>query len=412
MDTKARRRSELDIELGSESRGPLSGVRVIDVSAVVSGPLCGQILGDFGADVIKVESPVGDVTRHLGPQGRTTLSGLFVQYNRNKRSVTLDLKTDEGREAFLTLTDSADVLIENFRTGVAERLGIGFDAIRSRNPGIIYVAISGYGTSGPYSNQPAYDMVIQGQSGFATLLGTDEAPKLIPNLVADKTSGVTAAYSLLAALYVREKNGGRGQRIDIPMIDAFSSFVLPDAYAPQSFGGPPIPRTGDGVYHAWKTKDGHVAMLIIEDRQYAAMCRAIDREDLIEEEAFATLPARLANAPDLLALMEVEIAEWSTAELVERAHRFGAPLGEIHDIVGFLANPQVKHNRVVFDLDHPTGVTTTLFRSAPRFSETPTSVRRVPPTLGQHTDEVLREAGVDASRVEAASGRANVDSSR
>jgi crotonobetainyl-CoA:carnitine CoA-transferase CaiB-like acyl-CoA transferase len=395
----------MDIQLGSEPSGPLAGVRVVDVSAVVSGPLCGQILGDLGADVVKVESPVGDVTRHLGPEGQTTLSGLFVQYNRNKRSVTLDLKGEAGREAFLTLTDGADVLVENFRPGVAERLGIGYDAVRARNAGILYVAISGYGPTGPYAEQPAYDMVIQGQSGFATTLGDSENPKLISNLVADKTSGLTAAYSVMAALYAREKRGGSGQRIDIPMIDAFSTFVLPDAYAPQTFGGPPVPRAGDGVYRAWKTKDGHVAMLIIEDRQYASMCRAIDREDLIEEEAFATLPARLANGPDLLALLEVEIAEWSTAELVARARRFGAPLGEVHDIDGFLENPQVKHNRTHFKLAHPTGVEMRLFRSAPRFAETPANLRRVPPVLGEHTDEVLAEAGMDEAAIASAAGR-------
>jgi crotonobetainyl-CoA:carnitine CoA-transferase CaiB-like acyl-CoA transferase len=382
---------------------------VIDASAVVSGPMCGQILGDLGADVIKVESPVGDITRHLGPEGRTTLSGLYVQYNRNKRSVVLDLKSEAGRDAFLKLTDRADVVLENYRPGVADRLGVGFDAIRARNPGIIYVAISGYGPDGPYAEQPAYDMVIQGQSGFATTLGDAESPKLISNLVADKTSGLTATYSLLAALYAREKNGGRGQRIDVPMIDAFSSFVLGDAYAPQTFGGPPVPREGDGVYRAWKTKDGHVAFLIIEDRQYQAMCRVVGREDLIDEPAFATLAERLTNAPDLLAVLEVEVAEWTTRELVERAHRFGAPLGEVHDIEGFLANPQVQHNRTHFELDHPTGVRMRVFRNPPRYSETPSSVRRVPPVLGQDTEAVLREIGLDADAIAAASGRTESD---
>jgi len=390
----------MDIDLGAQPTGPLAGVKVLDASSVVSGPLCGQILGDFGADVIKVESPIGDVTRHLGPEGQTTLSGLYVQFNRNKRSVTLALKTDEGREAFLKLAEEADVIVENYRAGVADRLGVGYEAVHERNPGIIYVAISGYGPDGPYAGQPAYDMVIQGQAGFATILGTDDAPRLIPNLVADKTSGLTATYSLLAALYAREKNGGKGQRIDIPMIDAFSTFVLPDAYAPQTFGGPAIPRdSSGGVYRAYKTKDGHVALLLIEDRQYQAMCRTIDREDLIDIEEFALLPNRVANMADLIALLEVEIGEWTTAELVERAHQFGAPLGEVQNVETFLENAQVKHNRTHFQLDHPAGVKARVFRSAPRFSETPTNVRRVPPVLGEHTEEVLANAGLDADTI-------------
>jgi crotonobetainyl-CoA:carnitine CoA-transferase CaiB-like acyl-CoA transferase len=159
------------------------------------------------------------------------------------------------------------------------------------------------------------------------------------------------------------------------------------------------------VYRAWKTRDGHVALLVIEDRQYVALCRAIGREDLVDAPEFSTLRARLENLPDLLALLEVEIAEWKTEELVERARRFGAPLGQIHDIESFLTDPQVQHNHTHFELDHPTGVKTRLFRSAPRFSETPTSVRRVPPVLGEHTDEVLGELGLEQAAIDAAAGR-------
>ncbi len=396
----------MDVAIGAEPVGPLAGVRVLDLTSVVSGPLCTQILGDFGADVIKVETPQGDVSRWLGPLERTTLSGLFAQYNRNKRSIVLDLKQEAGRKALLRLAQRADAALENWRPGVADRLGVGYQALARENPAIVYLAISGYGPDGPYAAQPAYDMVIQGQAGFAKLLGDDEHPRLIRNLVADKTSGLTAAYALIAALFARERRGGQGQRIDVPMLDAFASFVLSDAYAAQTFGAPAPPRPkDDGVYRAWRTADGHVAILIIEDRQFEALCRALDREDLIRDPRFAGLAARIANFAALFEVLETELPRWRTAELVERAHLFGAPLGAVNGVDEFLESPQVKHNRTAFELEHPEAGRMRLFRTAPRFSSTPAVVRRLPPRLGEHTEEVLREAGLTDSEIASAQGR-------
>jgi crotonobetainyl-CoA:carnitine CoA-transferase CaiB-like acyl-CoA transferase len=395
----------MDVRLGEKPRGPLSGVRVLDLSTVVSGPLCGQILGDFGADVIKVETPQGDVARWLAPHQQTTLSGLFVQYNRNKRSVVLDLKREAGRDALLRLARGADAVLENWRPGVAERLGIGYAALARENPRILYLAISGYGPDGPSSAQPAYDMVIQGQAGFAKLLGDDQNPRLISNLVADKITGVTAAYALCAALFARDRSGGRGQRIDVPMLDAFATFVLSDAYAAQTFGAPPPPRAPDGgVYRAWRTADGHVAILVIEDRQFEALCRTLAREDLLGDPRFQGLAARIAHTPELFGILESELPRWTTAELVERAHRFGAPLGAVNGIAEFFESPQVRHNRTAFDLEHPEAGRMRVFRSAPRFAATPPAVHRLPPRLGEHTAEVLREAGLTDREIDDARG--------
>jgi crotonobetainyl-CoA:carnitine CoA-transferase CaiB-like acyl-CoA transferase len=255
------------LNIGGEAGGPLAGIRVIDLSTVVSGPVCAQVLGDLGADVVKVETRIGDIGRYLGGLRKADMTGFFAQFNRNKRSAVLDLKTEQGAAALRALAKTADVLVENFRPGVMDRLGLGEATLRAENPRLIYVAISGFGPEGPYAKRPAYDMVIQALSGFSKLLGSDEQPKLISNLVADKTSGITAAWATLAALFAREREGGAGQRVDVPMLDAFASFVLPDPFGPRVFGEPPeSAAAGDGLYRAWPTKDGHVAGHLPGDR--------------------------------------------------------------------------------------------------------------------------------------------------
>ena len=366
--------------------------------------MCAQILGDFGADVIKVEPPIGDTARYLGSEGPPALSGLFAQFNRNKRSVAIDLKQEAGRNAFLKLAEDVDIVVENYRAGVADRLGVGFEAARKNNAGLIWVAISGFGPDGPYKDQPAYDMVIQGMSGFAKMLGDDENPKLISNLVADKTSGLTAAYSVMAALYAREKNGGKGQRIDVPMIDAFASFVHADGFAPHTFGETTVGPGMEAIYRAWKTADGHVSLLVIEDHQFESMCKIVEREDLIGDERFTGLANRIGHFGELFAILAEEIVKFSTSTLVERAHFHGMPLGAVNDMKGFMQDAQVVHNETVFELADPEAGSMKLFRSAPRFSETPTSVRRPPPRLGADTDTVLGELGLDDDQIAKAKG--------
>jgi len=389
----------MQVDLGGKATGPLRGVRVLDISSIVSGPLCAQILGDLGADVIKLEPPSGDTARYLGREGPPGMAGIFVQFNRNKRSVTLDLKQEAGQAAFFELVADADVVVENYRAGVADRLGIGFEASREKNPSLIWVAISGFGPDGPYSEQPAYDMVIQGMSGFATTLGDSHNPKLISNLVADKTSGMNACYAVLAALYEREKNGGRGQRIDVPMIDAFASFVHGDGYAAQTYGGPPAAGV-ESIYRAWKTADGHISMLVIEDHHFQSLCKVIEREDLLEDERYATIVGRIGNAEELFGIFETEVQKFTTATLVERAHAQQMPLGPVYDVDAFLRDPQVVHNETVFELEDEEAGRMKLFGSAPRFESTPTNVRRPPPRLGADTEAVLREAGVAEAEIE------------
>jgi crotonobetainyl-CoA:carnitine CoA-transferase CaiB-like acyl-CoA transferase len=249
---------------------------------------------------------------------------------------------------------------------------------------------------------PAYDMIIQARSGFARVLGGAGPPKLIPNLLADKTSGMTAAWSTLAALFARERTG-RGQRVDIPMLDAFAAFLLPDVLGPRLFGEPPPPppSVGDGLYRAWPTKDGHVAIVIIENRQFEAVMRVLGREDAIGDKRFENLVARIMNAPALYEMIAAEIGKFSNSELAARARQFEAPLAVINDMTGFFSDEQAIANDVLVELPDAHAGALHVLRSPPRYSATPTDVRHGVPQLGEHTEEVLREAGFSAAEIAA-----------
>ncbi|MBM4382868.1 MAG: CoA transferase [Deltaproteobacteria bacterium] len=387
------------VGIGTASTGPLRGLRVLDLSTIISGPLCAQILGDLGADVIKIETPSGDSTRVMGER-KGSITGLFAQVNRNKRSVVLDLKQEAGQRVLRKLAAKADALIENFRPDVMDRLGLGYERLARENPRLVYTAISGFGPDGPDAHQPAYDMVIQARSGFARVLGGAGPPKLIPNLFADKTSGMTAAWSTLAALFERERTG-RGQRVDVPMLDAFASFLLPDVLGPRLFGEPPPPPpgVGDGLYTAWPTKDGHVAIVIIENRQFEAVMRVLGREDAISDKRFESLVARIMNAPALYELIRGEIGKHTNAELQERARKYEAPIGVINDLAGFTADDQAVANHVLVEVPDAHAGALHLLRSPPRYSLTPTDVRQGPPHLGEHTEAVLREMGFEDEEI-------------
>jgi crotonobetainyl-CoA:carnitine CoA-transferase CaiB-like acyl-CoA transferase len=383
------------------ARGPCTGLRVLDFSTVVSGPLCTQILGDLGADVIKVEAPRGDVSRFMGPPFREGgLSGFFVQFNRNKRSVVLDLQQNGTAAVVERLARSCDVVVQNFRPGVADRLGIGDAALRAGNPGLIYVSISGFGPEGPYASYPAYDLVIQGLVGAMPIQGGDGPPVMMKSLVADKCTAMTAASATLAALFARERNGGKGQHLDVPMLDAFAAYLLPDLMVRESFPPKdPNPPPALDIHRTWQTADGHVVGIVIEDAQFEGLCRALDRLDLTTDERFGSFMGRIQHADELFGVFASELRKWPTQEFITRAREFGAPFAPANDLAAFLADPQVQHNQTWQDLEAPGSGTTRYLGHPVRYSDTPASLRRHPPKLGQHTDEVLSEAGFGAAEL-------------
>ena len=400
----------MDIALNAPPVGPCAGLRVIDFSTVISGPMCTMILGDLGADVIKVEAPRGDSSRMMGPPFKGELSSMFAQFNRNKRSVVIDLKLPEGQAIAGHLADSADVVVHNFRPGVAERIGIDYERLVMRNPRLVYLAITGFGPEGPYVDQPAYDTVIQGLTGHMHLQGAGGTPTLIRSLVADKVSALTGAYGVLAALLARERTG-QGQAVDVAMLDAFAAFILPDALLRDTFlpsdewqSLPDISM----IHRTWETADGHVVIMTVEDGQFQGLCRALEREDLIADERFSSLLMRIVYGMELLDTLSTELKKWPTVALLERARRFGAPLAPANSVQDFLNDPQVAANRTVFEAEDSRAGFIRYLRNPVRLPRTPPSLRRHPPRLGEHTDEVLREAGYTDEELRALRGQAAI----
>jgi crotonobetainyl-CoA:carnitine CoA-transferase CaiB-like acyl-CoA transferase len=381
----------------------LAGIKVLDLSAVVSGPLCTQILADLGADVIKVETPNGDVTRMMGPPFIDGLTPMYAQVNRNKRAIVVDLKKAEALEVVRRMAAGADVVVENFRPGVCERLGIGYDDLARDNPRLIWVSITGFGPDGPYADQPAYDNVIQGLAGFTHVQGDCDEPALVRCIVADKASALTATYAVTAALFARERDGN-GRRIDVPMLDAYAAFMLPDVLGALTFPDhedTTQPFELSEVHRAWKTRDGHVVIMIIQDDQFRGMCRVIEREDLIDDPRAANLITRIMNARELFGIIRDELAKRTTEEVVRRARELKVPIAPAHDLAGFVADPQVAANETLGIMDDPVAGRLRLITNPLRVGSSRATLRQRPPRQGEHTDELLAEHGFDAARIAA-----------
>jgi crotonobetainyl-CoA:carnitine CoA-transferase CaiB-like acyl-CoA transferase len=381
--------------------GCLNGVRIVDLSANVSGPFGTAMLGDMGADVIKVEPPgLGDLSRYFGPV-RGGMAAGFAVINRNKRAIAIDLHAPDGRDVLLKLAQSADVVLQNFRPGVVDRLGVGYDGCKAVKPDIIYVSISGYGDSGPRSGDPVYDPVIQAASGYMMVQSDPGSGKPVPvrNIVCDKIASMSVVQAVMGALFARERGAG-GQHVKVAMLDTSLAFLWPDAMSNLTYIGdmPPMAEIGD-LYNLPRSKDGYVIGFAITDAQYQGLCRALNRPDLAVDPRFVSIANRIQNLPELSAIITGEIAKFTSAEIVENFSREQVPGAKINTRADLLSDSQIAHNELIVEAQHPDAGRMRYIRPPIIFEGTPSSIRFHAPQLGGNTDELLAEIGISGDEI-------------
>ena len=377
--------------------GPLTGVRVIDLTTVISGPLATMTLGDQGADVIKVEQPNGgDFSRHVATR-RGDMSASFLNNNRNKRSVTLDLKTEDGLKAVQTMAAHSDVFIQNFRPGVAERLGLGYDTLSELNPKLIYVSIAGFGHTGTLAQNPVYDPLIQAISALTTVQAgsDDDRPRLVRTILPDKLTGIQTSQAIAAALFARER-GGKGQHIQISMLDVIIAFLWSSDMNGHTFVGDELEREEAQSYIdlIYQVSDGFISIAVMQDKQWRGFTNAVDRADLLDDSRFATPELREINRDARLEAIQDAVKEFKIADLIKRLDTENVPNAPVLSRTQMRQHPQVAANGIVVETLHPIAGLLRQARHPSKFSQTPTSIRRPAPTLGEHTAEVLAEFGI------------------
>jgi crotonobetainyl-CoA:carnitine CoA-transferase CaiB-like acyl-CoA transferase len=379
---------------------PLAGLRVLDLTQVMAGPFCCQVLGDLGADVIKVEPPgAGDQSRRsMGFRMKGEDTAAFLAVNRNKRSAALNLKEQAQRDAFVRLAGTADVLVENFRPGVTERLGIDYATLSDLHPRLVYASISGFGQTGPYSQRPGFDLIAQGVSGVMSVTGEPGGEPVkcgIP--VSDLAAGLFCAIGVLAALRARETTG-RGQHVDTSLFEGALALSIWETAELWATGNVPAPLGSahrlTAPYQALRTRDGHVTLGANNERLWERLCGAIGRDELLHDERFAGNDARMRNRVELVDELEAALAGRDTAEWVEVLAAAGVPCGPIHDYADVVRDPHTLAREMVVEVDHPVEGTVRALGIPLKLSETPGTIRRPAPLLGEHTEEVLREAGL------------------
>ncbi len=375
----------------------LDGVRVLDLSRVLAGPYCTMMLGDLGADVVKVEAPgLGDDTRHWGPPfARGGESAYFLCVNRNKRSLTLNLKSEQGLQIIKQLIQHSDILVENFRVDTLEKWGLSYDDLQELRPGLIYCTITGYGYTGPYRHLPGYDFIVQAQGGLMSITGpTQGEPYKVGVAIADITAGLFACNAILAALFDRERSS-KGQRIDISLLDSqiawlanVGSNYLVSGETPKRYGNA---HPNIVPYQTFKASDGYFAVAIGNDSQWRQFCETIGRNEWAEDSRFRTNAGRVNHREILIPLLEDLFARSTISHWLDLLASIGVPCGPISSVDQALADPQVQARQMVIDVPHPSAGSVRLVASPLKIPTAPTLVRFPPPMLGEHTHQVLQD---------------------
>lgn len=385
--------------------GPLAGIRIIDLTSVMMGPFATMILADYGADVVKVESPEGDIVRAIPPMRNAGMGAMFLQGNRNKRSIALDLKNAAGREALLRLAATADVFVHNVRPAAMARLKLGAEDLLALNPRLVYASLHGFGEQGPYAGRPAYDDLIQGLTALPALTGqiTGE-PRYAPSTLADRIVGLNATHAILAALLHRDRTG-EGQAIEIPMFETMAQFVLGDHMSGRTFApalGPPgYSRLMTPHRRPYRTRDGHVCVLIYTDTHWSSFFHALGGDfPQASDPRFRSLSARVDNYDHVYKWLGELLGTRTSAEWLALFEAADIPCGPMHDLDALIDDPHLAAVGLLQTMDHPTEGELRIVGPTTTWTRTPPSIDAPAPRLGEHGDEILREAGFDRADIE------------
>lgn len=387
------------------SQAALEGIRVIDLSRILAGPYCTMLLADYGAEVIKVEQVgAGDGTRQWGPPWVGDQSAYFLSANRNKKSITLDLKSDAGKEILKTLVAGADVVIENFKVDTLKRMGLDYETLSTINPRLVFCSITGFGQTGPYRERPGIDFLIQAQGGIMSINGpVDGEPYKVGVAVTDVVTGLFSCNAILAALNHRHQSG-KGQYIDVALLDAQVAWLVNIAHnyfatgeAPNRFGNA---HPNIVPYETFPTADGHIAVGAISQPQFQRLCHMMGRDELANNERYQTNAGRVAHREELIAALQETFRKEKTAVWYERLLTIKIPVSPINDIPTILNDPQIAARQMVQQIEHPTAGMIDLLGPVAKLSETPATIRSAPPILGAHTNEILQALGYDATKID------------
>ncbi|OWJ79632.1 CaiB/BaiF CoA transferase family protein [Haematobacter genomosp. 1] len=387
--------------------GPLNGIRIVDMTSVLMGPYATQMLGDFGADVMKVEAPDGDLVRKIGPARHAGMGPLFLHANRSKRSITLDLKVPEGREALLRLCADADALVYNVRPKAMERLGLSYEEVAAVNPRIVYAGMFGYAQNGPYAARPAYDDLIQGAATIPYLFSrvNEGHPRYVPTAMADRIVGLVAANAILASLIERDRSGS-GQRVDVPMFETMVSFVLSDHMGGLTYE-PPLDKGGyarqlSADRRPYQTQDGYICALIYNDGHWRRFFAAIGQPEMPEADPrFRDFVSRMAHIDEVYGELSRLFLTRTTAEWMELLEEADVPAMPMYDFEGVLNDPHLAATGFFQMVDHPSEGKIRQMAVPAKWSRTPALPERLAPRQGENTAEILREAGMTTAEMDA-----------